>query len=126
MTGEMLLFILRLGAAMTLFLFIGAVGVMLWRDYRQTETLMTSRIRPRGRLVLVDSGDSSRYAVGQIFPILTRTTLGRAPTNTIQLNEPFVSNDHARLEWHDGQWWLEDLKSSNGTKLNEHPLQEPT
>ena len=25
---------------------------------------------------------------------------------------------HARLSFHDGQWWIDDLGSTNGTRLN--------
>ena len=30
------------------------------------------------------------------------------------------------LAWRDGQWWLEDLGSRNGTVLNDAPLSDPT
>ena len=98
----------------------------MWRDYRHAEEVYTSRTRQRGRLVLVDAAESHHHSAGQVFPLLPLTTIGRAATNTIYLNEPVVSNEHALIEWRDGQWWLEDLNSSNGTKLNDMRLEEPT
>jgi pSer/pThr/pTyr-binding forkhead associated (FHA) protein len=36
-----------------------------------------------------------------------------------------VSAQHARLTYHHGQWWLEDLSSTNGTFLNGSKLSTP-
>jgi serine/threonine protein kinase len=47
------------------------------------------------------------------------TTLGRTQGNDIILPHPTVSRYHARLEFRDGQWYLEDLNSSNGTCVNQ-------
>lgn len=45
--------------------------------------------------------------------------LGRAPGCDIVLNDPTVSRRHARLRFRDGNWVLQDLRSTNGTALNE-------
>jgi pSer/pThr/pTyr-binding forkhead associated (FHA) protein len=36
-----------------------------------------------------------------------------------------LSAHHARLAHHHGQWWLEDLNSTNGTLLNRERLTTP-
>ena len=45
-------------------------------------------------------------------------TIGRAPTNDIQINNPGVSAHHARLVTNNEQFILEDLDSRNGTYVN--------
>lgn len=42
-------------------------------------------------------------------------TIGRLPESDIVIDSPAVSRVHARLEWSDGSWQLEDLGSTNGT-----------
>lgn len=43
-------------------------------------------------------------------------TLGRHDSNDICLNnDTFVSRQHAKIHWKDGEWWLEDCNSTNGT-----------
>ncbi len=53
------------------------------------------------------------------------TTLGRTVGNDIVLSDPTVSRFHARLVFHNGQWYLEDLNSSNGTCVNGVRISRP-
>ncbi len=46
------------------------------------------------------------------------------PATTIALADGFVSNPHAELAWRDGQWWITDLESANGTHVDDHALAE--
>jgi len=47
------------------------------------------------------------------------TTLGRTTDNTVSFaSDSNVSRYHAEIEWRDGDFWLIDLGSSNGTTLN--------
>ena len=51
--------------------------------------------------------------------------LGRQATCTVGLpHDSEVSRRHARLFWRDQSWWLEDLKSSNGTFIGEFQNQQ--
>ncbi|MGZ4590187.1 MAG: FHA domain-containing protein FhaB/FipA [Actinomycetes bacterium] len=45
-------------------------------------------------------------------------TLGRAQDSTIVLDDDYVSSRHARVFPRDGQWFVEDLGSTNGTYLD--------
>lgn len=47
------------------------------------------------------------------------TTLGRTTENNVAFpSDSNISRYHAEIEWRDGDFWLIDLNSSNGTKLN--------
>ncbi len=45
-------------------------------------------------------------------------TLGRSNQCDIQFNDPQVSSRHAEIVWEFGEWWVQDLHSTNGTYLN--------
>jgi pSer/pThr/pTyr-binding forkhead associated (FHA) protein len=45
-------------------------------------------------------------------------TIGREADNAVVLRDPHVSRHHARITWENGDYWVEDLKSQNGTLLN--------
>ena len=123
MNAETLLFILRIVAGLLLLVFSGALLIMMWRDYRAISQELASRTRRRGRLVVIYANDAA-LKPGASFPLLPLTSLGRAPTNTVVLNDTFASNEHALVTLRGGQWWLEDRNSSNGTLLNGYRIQE--
>lgn len=52
------------------------------------------------------------------------TTIGRGTDNDLVLEATEVSRYHARIELVGGQWRLVDLGSTNGTKVNGHPVKE--
>ncbi|MEA5444885.1 FHA domain-containing protein [Gammaproteobacteria bacterium AB-CW1] len=45
-------------------------------------------------------------------------SLGRNPACDIVIDDPRVSRRHLRIHVRDGGWWLEDLGSKNGTRLD--------
>jgi pSer/pThr/pTyr-binding forkhead associated (FHA) protein len=52
------------------------------------------------------------------------TTIGRGLENDLVLDSTDVSRNHARIEYRDGQWFLIDLNSTNGTRLNGQPVRQ--
>lgn len=124
METDIVLLALRLLAGISLLAFLGTVAFFLQRDYRLTAEKVQGRKQPHGRL-LVLSNETSTPQPGTWLPLLPSTTLGRAPGNTIQLDDRYASNEHARVVQRLGQWWLEDRHSSNGTHLNGVAVQEP-
>ncbi|MEW6579865.1 MAG: FHA domain-containing protein [Chloroflexota bacterium] len=122
---DAVLLALRILAGGLLLAFLGAVFLMLWRDFRAATAAAGEPGHRRGRLVVVGAGTGSAARVGASYALLPLTTLGRAPTNTIVLDDTFCSQEHALVTRRDGQWWLEDRGSSNGTRLNGEPVREP-
>lgn len=51
------------------------------------------------------------------------TTIGRGVDNDLVLESTDVSRHHARIEFREGQWLISDLGSTNGTRVNEQPIQ---
>ena len=53
------------------------------------------------------------------------TTIGRTNGNDLVISGRTVSRRHARLLFVDGNWYLEDLQSANGTLLNNVRIYQP-
>ena len=51
--------------------------------------------------------------------------LGRDSNTDLSIMDEALSAHHARITYHHGQWWLEDLNSTNGTLLNQNKLTTP-
>jgi len=61
---------------------------------------------------------------GNMFEGLTPPiTIGREEDNDIQLNDERVSRVHAKIQEDRGQVILTDLNSTNGSRVNGHPVQ---
>ena len=117
---DVLLLVLRIALAALLYTFLGAVLVVLWRDLRQAAAAHGIS-RPAGQLIVLAAADEGPK-VGTAFALLPVTPIGRAPTSVVLVPDGYASAQHALLSWREGQWWLEDLGSRNGTLLNGEPI----
>jgi pSer/pThr/pTyr-binding forkhead associated (FHA) protein len=118
MSGVVLL-ILRFVLALALYAFVGWALLVVWRDLRhQQKTWTTRHITPLSLRIHLD--DTSRI---QQF-LSAEITIGRDPDCECVIDSKTVSARHARLSFHQSQWWLEDLGSTNGTLLNQEPVGE--
>jgi CRP-like cAMP-binding protein len=53
-----------------------------------------------------------------VYRLLESTTIGRGSDNTITIQVPSVSRNHAKVTLQGGTWIVEDLKSKNGIMIN--------
>src|SRR4051795_5862594 len=56
--------------------------------------------------------------VPRVMDLKHELSVGRTEGNDLILNHPSVSRKHARFELRGDNWWIVDLKSTNGVKLN--------
>jgi pSer/pThr/pTyr-binding forkhead associated (FHA) protein len=110
MSGIVLLF-LRAALAALLYAFLGVGLYQLWRDLRRQSELIAARQSPPLNIRLADESSMHTYAQPEIF-------FGRSSASDFIIDDPTVSARHARLSYRQGQWWLDDLASTNGTFLN--------
>lgn len=62
--------------------------------------------------------------VPRVSDLKSDISIGRTEGNDLVLNHPSVSRKHARMEGRDGRWWIVDLKSTNGVKVNGNLVSE--
>lgn len=62
---------------------------------------------------------------GRVYELGEEVTVGRSPGCAVPLeDDTFISSVHARVFYRGGEFWLEDLGSTNGTWLNEDRLSD--
>jgi pSer/pThr/pTyr-binding forkhead associated (FHA) protein len=71
--------------------------------------------------VLVNVNTGEQYVISG-----PSTTVGRHPDSDLFIgHDDYCSANHARIYWEQGSWMVEDLKSSNGTFVNDLPIVAP-
>ena len=114
----LVLWAVRLLFLALLYLFLARVIRVLLRDLRAAAREPTER---PGRLVVLDS-PGGEPEVGRSFGLDVITSLGRDVNNAIVIDDPFASAEHAVLTYRGRNWYLEDLRSTNGSYVNGHPI----
>ena len=62
---------------------------------------------------------------GRVFDLGEEVTVGRAAGCGVALDDAFTSQMHARVFRRNGETWIEDLGSTNGTFVNAKKLATP-
>jgi hypothetical protein len=134
MTAEIVLQIFRFGFLLLLWLFIFAAFRVVRADLFGGRAGRVSSVPPRAatpgkkkargapKTLVVTAGPltGTKITLGD-QPIL----IGRADDSTLVLTDDFASSRHARLTNRSGQWYVEDLGSTNGTYLDQQRVQGP-
>ncbi|MHB1007028.1 MAG: FHA domain-containing protein [Chloroflexota bacterium] len=124
MESDLWLLFLRIGVLALIYLFLTQLGLTLRRTLSTGER--TRRVAGvLGRFVVVESSSPS-LTRGETYPVQDLTSLGRAPTNSIKIEDPFVSAEHAVVTLRGDDLIIEDLGSTNGTFVNRRQIAGPT
>jgi pSer/pThr/pTyr-binding forkhead associated (FHA) protein len=117
---EIAFLVLRILLAAVLYAFLGWALYLLWIRLRQQSQTMEVAPVPGISLLLRPEAD-------QVFRFTrSEVIIGRQPGSDLRLDDGTISARHARLAYHHGQWWLEDLHSKNGTFLNQERVSSAT
>jgi hypothetical protein len=115
-TFAVLLWAVRIAFLVLLYLFLLRAFGVLHRALA-SERAADGAVRALGTLIVERSaGHAPR--VGERFSLRASTSIGRDAGNDVPLSDEAASARHAVLELRDGEWWVEDLGSTNGTLVN--------
>ena len=123
-----------------LYVFIGRAVRAVIRDVRAPVAAAPARPRPAPARAQPNRprGDRRRPPPGQLVVHIpggrprvldldgAPITFGRGQGVTVQLSDPFTSDQHAKIHRHGGDWVVSDLGSTNGTFVNQVKVAGPT
>ncbi|MFH1017525.1 MAG: GGDEF domain-containing protein [Pseudomonadota bacterium] len=88
---------------------------------RPKKSAQGEKLRERAPCVVVVEGNN----LGMTFHLSKRSmSVGRSDQNDIYLHEDGVSRQHARIDVGEGTYKISDLKSTNGTFVNDEPIKQ--
>jgi pSer/pThr/pTyr-binding forkhead associated (FHA) protein len=110
--------LLRLILAIALYAFLGWALWNLLREFKQQGDKLAKQKKPGITLsIQTEQGKESQRQFSQ-----PQIMIGRDTKCDVAVMDEALSAHHVRLTHHHGQWWLEDLNSTNGTFLNHEKL----
>ena len=130
---EQLLTILKLCLLALLYLFFLRVLRAVWTEIRgpkvatatprraQREAKRVDRKAAAVQLAIVEPAEQK----GRRYDLADELTVGRAAGCQVTIDDTYASQLHARVFARDGQLFVEDLGSTNGTYLNRKKVQGP-
>ena len=113
--------LLRLILAVALYAFLGWALWNLLREFKQQGDKLAAQKKPA--ITLSIKMEAGKESVQQFLQ--PQIVIGRDTKADLAVMDEALSAHHARLTHHHGQWWLEDLNSTNGTYLNRERLTTP-
>ncbi len=122
---EWFVLLLRLVFAFLLYFFIFLIARITISELAAVAGTVGESRGPPGHLIVQAPGGTG-LRPGTRLPLEPVTVIGRHPNCTIRLDDAFISAEHAQLTWEHGRWWITDLKSTNGTRVNGRPVTAPT
>lgn len=131
---DLVLDLLRYVFLAVLYLFIARAVRAMTLELRATSTRRSptrggapaapprGRSRKGPRKAAVVEGEQHR---GKTFDLGGELTIGRAEKCHVALDDPYVSQVHARIFAKDGSYMIEDMGSTNGTYVNRRRITAP-
>lgn len=112
---------LRLILAIALYCFLAWALFTLWHELQQQASRLSIQKKPN---ITIEIRVGQRK-VSQSHFSQPEVIIGRDTHCDLAVADEALSAHHARMIYHHGQWWLEDLNSKNGTFLNREKLIVP-
>lgn len=110
---------LRVLASLSLYAFLGLIIFILWKDLINAEKTIAGNLQTPITIRDISQDEARNFRDNEIF-------VGRDKLAQIRFqHDEAVSNMHARLFYKENNWWVEDLLSTNGTFLNQNPINTP-
>lgn len=91
-----------------IYAFVFQIAKMIFQDIKPTQVS-----RKGAYLMLIDDEEKDK-----IYPIRESLSVGRDRYSDIRLDYKFVSKNHFIIEEDEGEYYLTDLDSKNGTYVN--------
>ncbi|NLL81680.1 MAG: FHA domain-containing protein [Tissierellia bacterium] len=104
-----------------IYLFIFSIIRLIYLDIKSISPVA---LEASAYLKLINRRDSIPYKIEEYYSIDGELIIGRRSDNDVYLNDPFVSKKHLKIVEDEGEYYLEDLDSANGTFINKEKVED--
>lgn len=92
---------------------------IMYRDVKGGGRRRPSESKKSHGLEVIEVEEGTNLKNGSVIPVRNTITIGRKEENSVVLQDLHVSGNHAKLIIKNNVLYIEDLKSTNGTFVND-------
>ena len=109
------------------YMFILSIVRLIYLDISDAKRRESSSGAGFAYLKLVNLRRNLNFKMHESYSIKESALIGRSKRCQVYIDDPYMSKNHARIFLRDGQFYIEDMKSTNGSFLNgrrlpDHPV----
>jgi len=86
--------------------------------YLDIKGMSLNTLSKNNYLKLINQKETLPFKVKEVYSLDKDTTIGRGNQNNIIIKDPYISKKHLKIVKDEGDYYLEDLESANGTFVN--------
>lgn len=116
---EILKFGLKVGVIVLIYFIIFYALKIMYTDTKTSSKRRNKVKKATMGLEVMDAGENSNLKTGGVLPLADIITMGRKNDNTVILDDKYVSSHHMKIFKRNNEYVIEDLDSTNGTKVND-------
>lgn len=116
---EILKFALKIGVIVLIYFIIFYALKIMYTDTKGVSKKTNKVKRATMGLEIIKAGENTSLKNGGILPLSDIITMGRKSDNTVILDDKYVSSHHVKIYKRNNEYIIEDLGSTNGTKVND-------
>ncbi len=116
---EILKFGLKVGVIVVIYFIIFYALKIMYTDTKSPSRRSNKVKKATMGLEVLTAGENTNLKNGGLLPIADVITMGRKSDNTVVLDDKYVSSHHIKIFKRNTDYVIEDLGSTNGTKVND-------
>lgn len=101
-----------------IYMFIFAIIRLVYKDIRTMSRKKSGLPSSEAFLKPMNVHHDLAFDTLENYALMDDNIIGRNKNNSIFIDDPFMSGEHARVYKQDHSYFIEDLSSTNGTTLN--------
>ncbi len=110
--------ILKYAFVVVVYMFIYSVVKLVYLDISDARRMSKADEDGYGYLKLINLRKDLNFKIYESYSIRENATIGRSKKCDIYINDKYLSKNHARIFFDQDKFFIEDLKSTNGTYVN--------
>lgn len=120
---KILSWVIRYIFIILIYYFLYGIIRLIYLDIQQINSINRNKSNSP-YLKLINRKERLDFDIQEFYDLKDITTIGRAKDNAIQILDKYISSNHLKIVRDEGEYFLEDQGSVNGTYLNSTKIQD--